>query len=144
MSIGKKFSQKPSSGFSIIEVIFAITVFTLSFLVMMTIFPFGLIEEKKAEQTTIATNLAQAKIEELMSVAYDQLTIGTTTEASLAGLDADFAIYSRQAVISYVDGNLQPAVADTDLKKIKVLVSWFNQSKNATSTVALNTLIPKQ
>lgn len=134
----------PKPGLSIIEVILVIAILSLTVFVINSLFPFGLRQGKTAEQTTIATNLAQSKIEELIGLPYDDLTVGTSSEPSLLTIDQDFSSFSRTSVIYYLDSNLIVTGQDNDLKKIKVMVNWFNPNKQATSTVTLSTITSKK
>jgi len=129
-----------NKGITIIEILLVIAILSYTVFFIISIFPFGLSKSKLAEKTTIATNLSQAKIEELISQSYESLNTGTTTEASLANIDQDFSDYSRQTAINFLDSNLNLSPNDLGFKKIKVIVSWKDSLKNATNTVSLITI----
>lgn len=134
----------PQRGFSILEAVFTIALLSVTIFGIASVFPFGLNQGAEASKTTVAAALAQAKIEEWLSTPFSEINVGTTTEPSLAAVDADFSGYSRTSVINNVDGNLQVSAPTTGLKKIMVTVGWFNNLKKATSTLSLFTLFSKQ
>ncbi|MBU1131299.1 hypothetical protein KJ840_04155 [Patescibacteria group bacterium] len=111
---------------------------------MISIFPYGLNKERGAEKITIATNLAQAKMEDLINTPYNQLTTGVITESSLATIDQDFASFSRTSEINYLDGDLNVAAEETDLKKIKITVSWIDAQEEDINDITLYSIITKQ
>ena len=108
---------------------------------MAGIFPAGLVKTKSVEQAALATNLAQAKIEEIISSSYADVAVGTTTEASLAALGSDFAPFQRLSAVNYLDSGLKTAAADQGLKKVKVRLLWFDAAKKATATLDLITIL---
>ena len=117
---------------------------SITIFVIISIFPYGLRERNRAEINTITTNLAQAKIEQLLSQTYSQISVGTTTEPTLAIIDNDFADYNRITSVNYVNEDLAPASSETGLKRIKVLISWYDPQRNTTTTLSLFTLKAKQ
>ena len=60
---------KQQRGLSIIEIMVAFSILTIAFVGLTQAFPFGLSINKTAENSTIASYLAQDKIEELFSLA---------------------------------------------------------------------------
>ncbi|MBU1036750.1 prepilin-type N-terminal cleavage/methylation domain-containing protein [Patescibacteria group bacterium] len=131
--------QKNQQGFSLIETLIALTILILALLTMVQLFPLGLKNASYSRSETTAVFLAQAKMEEIISERYDQVLTGTFAEASLVTIDDDFARYSRQTVIYYVDEDLESSVQDIGLKRVDVTVSWPGGDSNR--TVTINTLI---
>jgi type II secretory pathway pseudopilin PulG len=118
-----KIFQNLKKGFTIIELLVAITVLIIGIVAILYMFPISVQVEKYSQQLSIAVQLAQEKTEETISKAYLDTTVGTTTESQLP---APFQKYSRQTVINYVDSNFNPTTTDTGLKKIIVKVTFEN------------------
>ncbi|MFA6304679.1 MAG: type II secretion system protein [Patescibacteria group bacterium] len=141
MFLGKKFKFTEQSGLTLVETLLALAIFTLAATYLVSLFPFGLKSAGMAEQETIAINLAQSKIEEIIGSKYSDVPTSVNTENSLTSIDPAFAGFSRITTVTYVDGNLAPSAQDLGLKKINVSVFWRNKLTQATSTTALMTLI---
>jgi hypothetical protein len=122
----------------------AVAVLMIGILVTINIFPAALKISKNAEQETVAANLAQAKIEEMFSLGYDNIIIGTIEAKHRLSADSanPFYDFQRQTVTTYVDGNLADSAAATGLKKISVTVYWIAPSlgieKNSTFSVLIS------
>ena len=129
------------SGFTLIETLIAISILMIAVLSVIQLFPLGLKASTQAKNITVATNLAQAKMEEIISDDYDNLTIGTTTEPSLSTIDPDFSNFTRVTVINYVNGDLAIVGQDFGLKKVEVYVGWTSPFSGENSTTSLITLI---
>ncbi len=128
-------------GLSLIETIIALTVLTMGVVYLVSLFPYGLSSAKISEQQTVGVNLAQAKMEELISKAYEEVAAGQVSETSLGSIDPDFSSYSRQTSVALVDGDLNSSLVDLGLKKIGVTVFWLDALSRATSSISLNGLI---
>ena len=133
-----RFSLSPS-GISLIEILIALAVLIVGAICIITFFPLGLESVKRSEHETIAVNLAQAKIEEIISTSYFDVSTGEIAEPSLSSIDSDFSGYSRTTLTYFVDSDLNISEQDLGLKKVDVTVSWFDN--NATTSVNLITLI---
>jgi len=142
MLLGKKLiiKSKLNRGISIVEILVVIAILGISVFAIIGVFPFGLSISRYAEFETIAANLAQSKLEELISKPYEELSIGTTTEPSLSALDVDFANFWRTGVINYLNSDLVDTDQDLGLKKLEVTVYWMDP-KRATSSVTLVSVI---
>jgi len=136
---------KPSKGFSIIEVVVAISILLIFFLTIITIFPFGSDINKNSQKKTIALNLARAKIEELTSKSYSELTLGIIEpRAKLSqNPEEELYFYERESRVSYVDPNqnLQETSQDLGIKKIETTVFWISPLTRKEKTYQLITLI---
>lgn len=142
MLLGKWWNKiKSSQGFSLLETTIALAILTIGVIYLVTVFPFGLNAARTSEQSTIAVNLAQAKIEEVISTLYSEVAVSQSVEPSLSALDSDFAGFSRITTVSLVDEDLGPVTQDVGLKKVMVEVLWQDALKHATSSVSLITLI---
>ncbi len=66
-------NQKKEKAFTIVESLVAILILTIGFVAVTQIFPFNLKMDKSSEMKTRAIELAQAKIEELISKSYQEI-----------------------------------------------------------------------
>ena len=132
---------KSNPGFTLIETLIALAILMIAVLSIVQLFPLGLKASYQAKNLSLATNLAQAKLEKLISDNYDNLAIGITTEDTLSSIDSDFSSFIRVTEINYVDGNLNSSIQDLGLKKVVVYVSWPNSFTGDRSTTSLVTLI---
>jgi len=75
--------MKFKKGFTLIELLVAIFVLTVGIVAVLQAFPLGTYIQKSSQMTTVAIQLSQAKLEELISKSYDDplLFVGTTTES---------------------------------------------------------------
>jgi len=111
-------------SFSLVELLIAIFVLTIGILAVVQAFPFGVQIQKSAQMDTVANQLCQSKMEEISSLSYGEIVLGTSEENY--GSIASFLSYKRRAEISYFDPN-NPSVppgADSGVKKIKITVFW--------------------
>lgn len=135
------FKTKNQQGFSLIETLVALTILTVATSYVIGVFPKGLNSSLSALEETTAVNLAQAKVEEVISTPYDEISTGVITEDSLSLIDADFSRYKRITTVNYVDGNLDSSANDVGLKKVKVDVVWLDGLKKIFATTTVYTLI---
>ncbi len=129
-------------AFSIAEIILAITLLVLVFLGIFQSFPYALTAIKASEIKTEAAYLAQSKMEELLSLDYDSIPVGTIEPRQRLGAVGTYLYnFERETIVEYVDANLTPSAIDTGLKKITTIVYYTNTvSKNEQSYI-INTLV---
>ena len=72
--------RRGETGFSLLEVMVAVVILGFGLLAIMHLFPVGLKASKISQDTTVASFLAQAKMEELKNTGWAQLSVGSTTE----------------------------------------------------------------
>lgn len=136
----KKYRPK---GMSLIEVMVSFSILILVFVSLAQTFPLSLTINKTAENATKASYLAQTKLEELISLGYDNISVGAVEAKHRLSADPASYLYyfQRQTDVSYVDGNLQTSVTDTGLKKILVTVYYanalFKTEKNYTTATLI-------
>jgi len=135
------FKTKNQQGFSLIETLVALTILTVATSYVIGVFPKGLNSSLSALEETTAVNLAQAKVEEVISTPYDEISTGVIMEGSLSSIGADFSRYKRITTVSYVDSDLNPSISDLGLKKLKVDVVWLDGLKKSFATTTIYTLI---
>ena len=133
------FWLKNGAGFSLLEVMVAVIILGFGLLAIMHLFPIGLKASKISQDTTLASFLAQAKIEVLKNTGWAQLSGGSTTE----GYDLPIQITVDKVTYSYPEFKRVTTIqdvetADPGLKRITVEV--FYKPYGAERSVKLGTL----
>ncbi|MFA6410364.1 MAG: prepilin-type N-terminal cleavage/methylation domain-containing protein [Candidatus Buchananbacteria bacterium] len=127
----EKITQK--KGFSLIEATVSIMILAIGLLAVMNFFPFAIKIFSDSQNQTIASNIALAKIEELRSLNYDQITVGTIETKQRISNDPSSYLYDywRETTVQTIDSNFSNSATDLGLKKITVKVFWDSPiSKN--------------
>lgn len=127
-----------------IEVLIALGIFTVGTLVIINLFPKGLRLGRESKEISVATGLAQERIEEIISLNYDDIPAGVIDSKARINPNPQnpYYIYQREARSAYVDSNLNESITDTELKKITVTVYWIADAKE--KTVQLIRLLNKK
>ena len=89
--------MRKGEGFSLLEVLIAISILAVAILAIASMFPTAYTTVHRSGVDTVAVTLAQQRFEELRNQAYlsAALAAGTTTEAALSG----YAGYARTTLI---------------------------------------------
>lgn len=147
------FKYEDSQGFSLIELMVAVSVLSIFLLAVINAF-FGIGRGILiSKMHTIANNLAQEKIEYLKDISYYRLLVTTQSDLDTYGYDNTTYTpetltvgdnqFTRRVVIYKVrersDKKLEevsPTTTDTGLKKIKITILWIerNEEKSITLT----------
>lgn len=106
--------SRPARGFSLAEVLVAISIFSISVLGIQALFLGSARTTTRNGQYAAAVELAQAELEDLRSFRYTDVDSRTST-ATVAGMD-----YTITSVVT--DGVPQP-----ETKHIATTVSWVGQ-----------------
>jgi prepilin-type N-terminal cleavage/methylation domain-containing protein len=122
--------RREETGFSLLEVMVAVIVLAFGLLAIMHLFPVGLRASKISQDTTVASFLAQTKIEELKNTGWAQLSIGSTTEDY--GEITGYPGFKRLTTVQDVE------TTDPGLKRITVEV--FYKPHGAERSIKLVTL----
>ena len=142
-----KFNKKFSSprGFSLIETVVAISILTVAFIGLVQVFPMGTALNTSARQKTVASYLAQEKIEELYSRGYDNIATGTVESKHRLSSEKDSYLYDyqRKTAVENLDSDLSPVSSDTGLKKITTQVFYSGGLSKTEKDIEINTLISK-
>ncbi|MFH0987299.1 MAG: hypothetical protein V1841_00160 [Patescibacteria group bacterium] len=147
-SLHPRFSTKADESFTLIETMLAIFILVVGIFGCSQIFPFGLSIEKSSEMSMIATQFAQAKIEELISKSYDEI-ICTASLPPCEDIENPLAennAFQRETNIKFSDplNNLQepnPSNTDGGIKKIEVLVSWKSPFSAVEENITIVTIV---
>lgn len=136
--------KKLKKGFTLIESLAAIFILTIGISAIFQAFPSGVFVQKTAQMNTIANQLCQEKMEEVVFKSYDEMAVGIQEEAY--GSMAGFASFKRKTEISYFDPNNPGTVPGSDLgiKKIKITVYWYSHMGVAEKSVTVSNLFTRR
>jgi len=96
-------------GFTLLETLIAVSLFTVGVIAMVWLFSFGSAGSIDAENTTIAMNLAQMKMEEIKNLAYAGIVDKDKTAVSgFPGFQSEITVTEPE----------------TGLKQLVVTVYW--------------------
>jgi type II secretory pathway pseudopilin PulG len=101
-------------GVTLLEIIIAIVLFVTAVTVMLGLFSRGLVSSSDAENTVIAINLAQRRMEEIRNFAFGDIVAEAKAEVS------GFSDFQREVEVADPAGT--PAI--DDLKEVTVTVYW--------------------
>ena len=132
-------------GFTFVELLVALSLFTLGFVSILQIFPVNRRLLAQSAFQTQAVFIIQAQIETLRALPYDSLTVGNyEPKEQLTGNGASDPItqFQRSTVVSLIDGNYNTTATDIGLKKIVVTVYWneHNVSRQYSITTYANNI----
>ncbi len=131
------YNNSQKGGFTLIELIVSIALLTLTLFGVAEIFSRSLGVTHRAQQLTRAVELAQAQIENTISLDYSLLTIGTFEARNNV-----FDVFDRETTVTYIDPftfTTQPQ--DTGLKRVTVRMfypSIFGEQSFALETMKTN------
>lgn len=132
---------KPNTGFTLIEIVVAILIIGSAFVGIIQAFPFSVSIIKTAESETLASYLAQEKLEELNQKDYTDIGIGIIEPKHRLGATGTYLYpFQRQTEAIYVDGDLQDSVTDQGLKKVISTVFFTNSISRTEKTYSITTL----
>ena len=127
-------------GFSLIEVLVAMSILVIGLFAIFKAFPLGLKSINRDSASINSMLLAQEKIEELLSLDYAELMPGLIEPRH--DLGGDFAGFERESRITLLDSDLKPIITDNKLKLIEVTV-WTLGTPGSGSTT-LKTIVSKK
>ena len=113
-------------GVTLIELIVALTLFTVGSTTLMHMLSISMFADTDLEQSIIAMNLANERMEEIKNTAFASISSGTETGASIG-----FDVFDNRVVTV--------ASTATDLKDVEVEMRWTQ--KGGQKTVAVQTYI---
>lgn len=125
-------NNKKQRGFTLIEVMLAVFVVSITALIFAATFPTSQISHMKAAYMSYATSLAEQKVEEFKAAGYANIQLGSQEQAITIPPNGTQSITGTQTV------NITQYA--TDIKKIEVTITWSGY-RMVGGTVALVTLI---
>lgn len=134
-------SATHKSGFTFVEILIALLLFSLGIVGLLRIFPLDRRYLAQSASQTQAIFLAQEEIEKVRADTYANLTIMPTYYEALenvgSGTTGDpFNLYQRKTAITLVDGNGASSATDVGLKKVQVTVSWTENNNTRSYIVS--------
>jgi len=112
-------------AFTLVEVLVAAAIMALALTAVSQTFSMGMELSHNAEKETMALALAQEKLEETLSLGYDNIPVGESERERFSeDLENHFYAFENQVEVSYMNENLEESISNTGLKKIKVNVFW--------------------
>lgn len=141
------FTTKNNSqlGFTMIELAVSIMILSVSFFALWQALPFSLKIIKTSENTTKASYLAQAKLEEIRSLGYDNCGLGTIEPKQRLGSSTSYLYnFQRETNIDYIDTDFATSTTDTGMKLVNIKIYHINSLSKNENTYEINTLITKR
>ena len=131
------------TGFSLLEISIALMILTASLLPITQAFPYASNIIDSAKKNTMASYLAQEKIEEIISSGYENTGIDTVETKHSLGTATSSYLYAfeRESIVKYVDTDLQNSVIDTGLKRISSTIYYKDKISSTEKTFTITTLL---
>lgn len=122
-----KFKRKIHRGFSLIEVLAAISFFSVGLFAIANVFTYGLKISKLAQDNTLGISIAETKLEEILENDYDAIPTGIIEPKTkiTSGSFGNVYNFYRETKVSYVNASLGEDSNDTGMKKIEVKIYWL-------------------
>lgn len=115
--------MKTKKGFTLLEILIAFVLFTVGVVVIVGIFSSGILSSSDAENTAIAMNLAQKKMEEIRNIAFadiaDEPKVAVNIDVDGDG-ENDFPGFEIEVEVDDPPGD----PTTDDLKQVTVTVYW--------------------
>ncbi|MCQ9206421.1 MAG: prepilin-type N-terminal cleavage/methylation domain-containing protein [Omnitrophica bacterium] len=105
-----------NDGFTLLEVMIAIVLFGVGIVAVVSLLSSGMAGALDAENTAIAVNLAQERMEEIRNLTYANIV--NEAKAVVTG----FSVFQREVVVT------EP---ETNLKQVTVTVYWTHKGGEA-------------
>ncbi|MBI2267069.1 MAG: hypothetical protein HYU64_18230 [Armatimonadetes bacterium] len=110
-----------SSGLSLLETVISMAIFSLIFLILVTIYPTALLSGKRGEQMLVVSSIATQELERLKSSDFAELVTKGLPPRTVQG-----TTYAIRVEVSPVLG------ADPErIRNVRVIVSWENRGARA-------------
>jgi Tfp pilus assembly protein PilE len=117
-------------GFTVIEAIISVFLTGLLILIFAAAFPSGQAIIQRGEFVSIATDIAQEKLEDLRKAGYNSLTFGTQT----------FQVSQLPNGQGTITISPYPTSSSPNLAKVDIVISWQG-AKSINGQVKISTLI---
>jgi type IV pilus assembly protein PilV len=112
-------------GFGILDVLIALTIFTVAILALAQLQLSSLKGNALSRQRTEASYLAQSKLEELASLPYSTLVDDGSGNLDSTGADADGTETTAVMGTTYrISWNIDDDNPGSDMKMVRVIVTW--------------------
>jgi type II secretory pathway pseudopilin PulG len=116
-------------SFTLIEALLAVTILSVAFIGVIGIFPGVIRLNSYSKDLTVASHLAESKLEEFVATGYANIPIDTNP-TPVAFTDQGFEKYSWQARVTQ---------ESNELKKVEITVLWGNDNQHGTDLTTYKT-----
>ena len=140
-------NSKNKNGFSLMEIMVAISIFVLILLGIIQAFPFGSSIIKASENQTKAAYAAQSKIEELISLGYNDVGVGVIESKQKIGSSSSYLYnFERKTTVYYINEDMTSTnpIDDIGIKTITIKVYYNSALSGNISDYTLNYLMTKR
>ena len=140
----KLFPEIKKNSFTLIESLLAVFIITVAFVSVTRIFPLSLKVERSSEMRSRAVELAQAKIEELSLLSYEEINCSGNVPPCEETEDpvAEDSSFRRNISIAYVNPpGFEESTSDTNMKRIDVTLCWDASFGAGENSIVLSTII---
>ena len=129
------------AGFTLLEVLIALSLFSVGMLSVLEIFPVNRRFLTQSAQSTQAAFLAEELMERDLTLPYSSLTPGTFQAATQVSTTAGDprSLYTRSSVVTLLDSNWQATATDVGLKRLDITVTW--NEHGVSRTYVLSTIV---
>lgn len=126
-----------NAGFSLIELLVALIVFTIAAVALTQVVSMSLVESRSTQQLVAAMFLAHQKVEELRNTPYDEILSGQDTDEQgfPTGIGSDGVSHG----IFFRSWSVADDEPITGTKTVTVTVDWEEQGRE--STYSISTII---
>jgi len=131
--INRKIRHRSKDGFTLIEILFALFIFAVAILSVVWVAAHSLEQSRKTHLSTIATSLAQEKLEELRNSDYFYLSGGTDEDDD--GIQIVLDEYGQPGGIFHRNWTVAEDDPMVGTKTITVYVTW-EEAEERTISVA--------
>jgi prepilin-type N-terminal cleavage/methylation domain-containing protein len=114
-------------GFSLIELMFAVVILAIVIFGIFHAYSVCFMGMTYARDRTVATNLAQKKIEDIKNTPFGNIADSSTTTEEISGKILTIDLISINSTVG--ENN------DSNLKEVTVTVSWFDRNGNQKNVV---------
>jgi prepilin-type N-terminal cleavage/methylation domain-containing protein len=131
--------RRGSRGFSLIELLIGLLIFTTAFLGLLSVYPVSMRALSQARQRMIASHVAEMQLESALNTSFDGLKSSNPTTPSILSMvngTTEVLSFSTQIVVSDVSDGL---------KDVRCQVSWSESIPGQTTAmvryITLETLV---
>jgi prepilin-type N-terminal cleavage/methylation domain-containing protein len=129
------------SGFTLLEVLVALSLFAVGMLSVLQIFPLNRRFLKQSAQSTQAAFLAQEQMEKVVKLPYASLTTGSFQAATPASTTAGdpMAAFTEQTTVTLLTSTWASTATNVGLKRVDVLITW--NERNIARQYTISTIV---
>jgi Tfp pilus assembly protein PilV len=125
-------------SFTLIETVISIFIFSVGVIGLMLALYLGVQMTSKSKMQTCASKLAQDKMEEIISLPYEEITSSFEDYGTIESFDS----YKRVSSVYYYDpDSFSTTTVDTGLKFVDMSVFWDSSVSGVEKSIKFKTLI---